>query len=108
MAKPLKLTVGFLISVVIIALVYFIFFKKSGYTLSPMIESSDLTIVGKDAEPGDYQSLPYNLGCVPGPQADASPYTRSLTPGGYCGIQKFVSDQADYKISGGIGESLLA
>jgi len=45
---------------------------------------------------------------VPGPQETASPYSKSLTPGGYCGIQEFVNSQATYEITGGIGESLLA
>jgi hypothetical protein len=59
-------------------------------------------------EPSEIQDLPYRLECVPGPQEGASPYTKSLTPGGYCGIQDFVNAQAKYVITGGIGESLLA
>ena len=81
---------------------------RSGYTLSSMINPSDLVISSKGGEASEMQNLPYKLECVPGPQETASPYTKSLTPGGYCGIQEFVKSQADYVITGGIGESLLA
>jgi hypothetical protein len=56
---------------------------------------------------GSIFDLPYKLSCVPGPQADASAYTLGLSPGGICGAQKFVADQADYTIDDGIGGSLL-
>jgi hypothetical protein len=70
--------------------------------------SSDLMVKSNAGEPSEMQNLSYKLECVPGPQETASPYTKSLTPGGYCGIQEFVKSQADYVITGGIGESLLA
>lgn len=50
--------------------------------------------------------LPYTLECVPG-EKNGSPYTKDLTPGGVCGIQKVVADQADYEIVGGIGEPIM-
>ena len=50
--------------------------------------------------------LPYSLECVPG-EKNGSPYTKDLTPGGVCGIQKVVSDQADYEIVGGIGGPII-
>jgi hypothetical protein len=89
-------------------MLYNFIFKKSGYTLSPSIGSSDLVITSNGVAPGDMMKLPYKLECVPGPQKDASPYSKSLTPGGYCDMQQFVKAQADYVITGGIGESLLA
>ena len=51
-------------------------------------------------------SAPYAMECVPG-EKNGSPYTKNLTPGGLCGIQKIVADQADYELLGGIGEPLL-
>ena len=50
--------------------------------------------------------LPYTLECVPGAK-NGSPYTKDLTPGGACGIQKIVYDQSDYEVVGGIGEPLI-
>jgi hypothetical protein len=94
---------------VVIALILFMLFSRaSGYTLGPMLSVSDLMVTSKAGEASEMQNLPYKLECVPGPQETASPYTKSLTPGGYCGIQDFVNSQANYIITGGIGESLLA
>ena len=83
-------------------------FGRSGYTLGPGLSLGSLSVMSKAGEASEMQNLPYKLECVPGPQETASAYTRSLTPGGYCGIQEFVNSQADYEITGGIGESLLA
>ena len=94
----------------VVIFVGFLIFRgfRSGYTLNPVIDSSDLIITSKGGEASEMQNLPYKLECVPGPQETASPYTKSLSPGGYCGIQDFVKAQANYVITGGIGESLLA
>jgi hypothetical protein len=93
---------------IVVLMVLSSLFGKSGYTLGPGLSHSGLGIKSKAGEPSEMQNLPYKLECVPGPQETASPYTKSLTPGGYCGIQEFVNSQADYEITGGIGESLLA
>jgi len=45
--------------------------------------------------------------CVPGHTSEGSAYTKSLTPGGLCGAQKLVSEQAGYEIEDGIGGSLI-
>lgn len=50
--------------------------------------------------------LEHKIECVPG-SPESSYYTKSLTPGGICGDQKFVKDSADAKIVGGIGGSLI-
>ncbi len=74
-----------------------------GYALRPI----GVTV---DAAPGSEGSLfdrPNKIECVPGPQADAAYYSKDLTPGGICGDQAYVSANADYKITGGIGGSLL-
>jgi hypothetical protein len=94
-------------ALLILVIIVLLFKRVSGYTLSPSIESSPLKLTTKIGDDESMTSLPYKLECVPGPQESASPYTKSLTPGGYCGIQEFVKAHADYKITGGIGESLL-
>ena len=45
--------------------------------------------------------------CVPGHTSEGSAYTKSLTPGGLCGAQELVSEQAGYEIEDGIGGSLI-
>ena len=75
--------------------------RTSMYKLSP----SPVQVSG--VKEGSIFDLPYKLSCVPGPQADASAYTLGLSPGGICGAQEFVADQADYTIDDGIGGSLL-
>jgi hypothetical protein len=55
---------------------------------------------------GSIFDLEHKLECTPG-YKDGSAYTRSLTPGGLCGAQKFVSDHANYAIEDGIGGSLI-
>ena len=52
-------------------------------------------------------SLEHRLECAPGHTSEGSPYTKSLTPGGLCGAQKLVSEQAGYEIEDGIGGSLI-
>ena len=75
--------------------------RTSMYKLSP----SPVRVSG--VKEGSIFDLPYKLSCVPGPQADASAYTLGLSPGGICGAQEFVADQAEYVIDDGIGGSLL-
>ena len=50
--------------------------------------------------------LEHKIECVPG-SPESAYYTKSLTPGGICGDQKFVKDSADAKIIGGLGGSLI-
>ena len=52
-------------------------------------------------------NLEHRLECAPGHTSEGSPYTKSLTPGGLCGAQKLVSEQAGYEIEDGIGGSLI-
>jgi hypothetical protein len=108
MKKSIKMIFAVVIGLIIIIAISRVFGGSSKYTVGPSIVSSDLMVKSDVGEPSEMQDLPYRLECVPGPQEGASPYTKSLTPGGYCGIQEFVKSQADYVITGGIGESLLA
>lgn len=107
MKRSVKIVYAIVIGLVVL-MVLSAAFRKSGYTLGPTMSLAGLGTTSKAGEPSEMQSLPYKMECVPGPQETASPYTKSLTPGGYCGIQEFVNSQADYEITGGIGESLLA
>jgi hypothetical protein len=51
--------------------------------------------------------LEHRLECAPGHTSKGSTYTKSLTPGGLCGSQKLVAEQAGYSIEEGIGGSLI-
>ena len=99
-----KQSTSIVIFVAALALAYFLVrgcSKRSAYKLAP----EPIKITSKD---GDIFSLPYDIKCVPGPNASAAYYTKDLTPGGICGDQDFVRSQAeDYKIVDGIGGSLL-
>ena len=100
--------VGAIVIGIVVLLVLRAIFGRSGYTLGPGLSLAGLGITSKAGEPSEMQNIPYKLECVPGPQETASPYTKSMTPGGYCGIQEFVKSHTEYEITGGIGESLLA
>ena len=75
---------------------------KEHYKMSP----SDVAIT-EQAGCKSLFDLPNKLECVPGPTAKSSAFTVGLTPGGLCGAQKCVDATANYKITGGIGGSLL-
>lgn len=51
--------------------------------------------------------LEHRLECAPGHTKDGSTYTKSLTPGGLCGSEQLVAEQAGYEIEDGIGGSLI-
>ena len=107
MKNLFKFKPNYICIAVTIALVLIIFRLTSGYHSS--INSLELKV---EAAPGSgdefaIQNLPSDIKCVPGPQEGADYYTRSLTPGGICGGQTYVNASADYKITGGIGGSLL-
>ena len=52
-------------------------------------------------------NLEHKLECAPGHTSEGSTYTKGLTPGGVCGAEKLVADQAGYSIEDGIGGSLI-
>lgn len=65
-----------------------------------------INVEAEEAMPTSIFDLEHKIDCVPGsPQSGY--YTKSLTPGGICGDQEFVRRQADVKIIGGIGGSLI-
>ena len=93
------------LAVVIVGLIV-MSMAQSGYALSPQ----DVTIQ-EDKSAGKAETifdLPYDVSCVPGPQDSAAAYSKSLTPGGFCGDQKWVAAQMNYTITDGIGSSLLS
>lgn len=51
--------------------------------------------------------LENRLDCAPGHTSEGTTYTKSLTPGGLCGSEKLVAEQAGYSIEEGIGGSLI-
>jgi hypothetical protein len=74
---------------------------RVGYVLSPT--SVEITEKGSNE---DVFRGEYDITCVPG-APKGSAYTRSLTPGGECGIQSRVAATSDYHIVGGIGGELV-
>jgi hypothetical protein len=92
-----------ILAVVAVALIMMGCLMRSSYKLSP----TSITLSEPKQEPGAIFDLPNELKCVPGSNPEASYYTKDLTPGGICGAQEFVKEQADYSIVGGIGGSLL-
>jgi hypothetical protein len=51
--------------------------------------------------------LEHRVECAPGHTSEGSTYTKSLTPGGVCGAEELVAEQAGYEIEDGIGGSLI-
>ena len=72
---------------------------RSGYQARP--------IVIKPKSEKSIFDLEHKLECVAGPQKTAGYYSRSLTPGGVCGMQQVVRDHGDYEIGDGIGGVLI-
>ena len=52
-------------------------------------------------------NLEHRVECAPGHTSEGSTYTKSLTPGGVCGAENLVAEQAGYEIEDGIGGSLI-
>ena len=90
-------TIGILL-LIISALAAFKASTTSGYT----------PITTKTISDGSVFDLPVELECTAGSGKKGSPYAKGLTPGGVCGAQKLVTDQAGgYEITDGIGGSLI-
>ncbi len=91
----------------VVLVIYYLYSRKS--SMVARLHPSALDIKAAPSVDNGIFGLPYNLGCVPGPQASAGYYTKGLSPGGICGAQQYVAAQAgDYQILGGIGGSLLS
>lgn len=74
--------------------------NTSGYTPRPIT----ITTTSENS----LFDLEHRLECAPGYTKEGSVYTMSLTPGGLCGSEKLVAQQAGYTIDeGGIGGSLI-
>ncbi len=98
MKKVLKIVYAVLVLIILALIVMRV--RKSGY--------APIVIQSQGEENSSIFDLKHDLSCVPGPQEGAASYTKSLTPGGLCGDQKWVADQATYTITDGIGSSLLS
>ena len=96
---------GVLISIIVVLILMKVM-KKDKYEQRLMPETIQISQVNSKG-PQSIFDLPYKLDCVPGPTALGSNYTKSLTPGGFCGAGQWVANQANYKITGGIGDNKL-
>ena len=100
----LKTVLHFIIVALLLLIIWRLWSKPSTFVLAP----ADLSIQGTKVGPKSMFDMKPDLNCVPGPAARASYYTMGLTPGGLCGDGAWVqAQQRDYKISKGIGGSLL-
>ena len=91
----------------VVLVIYYLYSRKS--SMVARLHPSRLNVKAAPSTDNGIFDLPYNLSCVPGPQATAGYYTKGLSPGGICGAQEYVAAQAgDYQILGGIGGSLLS
>ena len=99
-----------IVHAIIIALLLAILYQlvRPASTFVPTFQPSELTTQTSGRDPSQFGDLRPSLSCVPGPEKESSYYTMGLTPGGLCGDQDFVvSQMRDYKITDGIGGSLL-
>lgn len=77
--------------------------RRSGYALKP----AAITTTAPAEEAKGLDGLTYDMECTPGMQNGAY-YTKSLTPGGFCGDQAAVNEAMHgYGITAGVGDSLL-
>lgn len=101
-----KMIVHAVIVALLLAILYQLVRPASMYV--PTILPGDLATQTTGKDPSQFGDLRPSLSCVPGPEKESSYYTMGLTPGGLCGDQDFVvSQMRDYKITDGIGGSLL-
>jgi len=96
---------GVLISIIIILIIMKLMNKRRRVdNYVPTLQPEEITISQVNPKgPQSIFDLPYKLECVPGPDPTTSTYTRGLTPGGVCGADQWVVNQANYTITGGIG-----
>lgn len=97
------------VHVVIVALLLLILYQV---TFSRKSFADLDTVQGSMASkgPASIFDLQHKLKCVAGGfNPDSSFYSKSLTPGGFCGDSDWVrNQQRDFEIKGGIGGSLLS
>ena len=97
--------------IVVIALLLLILFQVTmGRSVSrmSMLDTTQGSMAA--AGPDSLFGLKHKLGCVAGGfNPNSSYYSKSLTPGGFCGDEDWVrNQQRDFEIKGGIGGSLLS
>jgi hypothetical protein len=105
MKQTENIVYGVLISIIVI-LILMKLMKKDKYSGDLRPEPIQISQVNPKG-PKSIFDLPYKLDCVPGPTPEGSNYTKSLTPGGFCGAGQWVASQANYTITGGIGDNKL-
>jgi hypothetical protein len=87
--------------VALIAVIFLLGFTKNISKYQPR------PIVIKAVNEKSIFDLENRLDCAPGHTSEGTTYTKSLTPGGLCGSEKLVAEQAGYSIEEGIGGSLI-
>jgi hypothetical protein len=87
---------------VLIAVLLAISVMRSGYSPRPIVIKQSGDFVGKSIF-----GLKNDVKCVPHARPGGSAYTKGLTPGGLCGAQQLVREQATYEIEDGIGGALI-
>ena len=97
--------------IVVIALLLLILYQVTmGRSVSrmSMLDTTQGSMAA--AGPSSIFDLKHKLGCVAGGfNPNSSYYSKSLTPGGFCGDEDWVrNQQRDFEIKGGIGGSLLS
>ena len=102
-----KMIVHAIIIALLLAILYQLV-RSPASMFVPTLESQDLVTQTTGKDPSQFGDLRPSLACVPGPEKESAYYTMGLTPGGLCGDMDFVASQMrDYKITDGIGGSLL-
>lgn len=99
-----------IVHAIIIALLLAILYQlvRPVSTFVPTFQPTELMTQTTGKDPSQFGDIRPSLACVPGPEKESAYYTMGLTPGGLCGDQDFVvSQMRDYKITDGIGGSLL-
>jgi hypothetical protein len=77
--------------------------KRSNYALKPR----QIMTAGEEKGANVLDGLKYDMECTPGLENGAY-YSKSLTPGGFCGDQAAVNDAMHkYTIESGVGGSLM-
>ena len=101
--KPTKIAIIGLLLLIL----YFVVFGR-GVSRMGNLDTAQGSMAA--AGPSDIFGLQHKLKCVAGGfNPDSGFYSKSLTPGGFCGDNDWVrNQQRDFEIKGGIGGSLLS
>lgn len=102
--KPTKIVIIGLLLLIL----YFVVFGRGVSRMGADLDTTQGSMAA--AGPSSIFGLQHKLKCVAGGfNPDSSWYSKSLTPGGFCGDNDWIrNQQRDFEIKGGIGGSLLS